>query len=133
MGPYSPAFKARVVLEALRSTETDLSIAQTHGVHPVTLSRWKTHLLEEAEEVFASNDQLRRIRRRCLEAVERVRQLEQELALLHQMVDGEVSIETKIAYVDQYRDQIGLNRACAVFQLSKSTYYHRAGRRDPVP
>lgn len=50
---YSSKFKFEVVMEALTSEADDTEIARRHQVHPVTLSKWKSHLLEHGAEVFA--------------------------------------------------------------------------------
>ncbi|MBD3275715.1 MAG: transposase [Candidatus Marinimicrobia bacterium] len=51
--------KFAVVLEVLTSTADAAEIARKHGVHPVTLSHWKTHLLDHGAkvEVFARTQQ----------------------------------------------------------------------------
>lgn len=50
---YKSDFKFEVVIEALTSESDNAAIARKHGVHPVTLSNWKTHFLEHGSEVFA--------------------------------------------------------------------------------
>ena len=40
-------------MEAMTSEADDAEIARKHGVHPVTLSNWKTHLLDHGADVFA--------------------------------------------------------------------------------
>lgn len=50
---YSSEFKFEVVMEALTRAADDAAIARKHGVHPVTLSNWKTHFLDHGSEVFA--------------------------------------------------------------------------------
>ena len=54
---YSPEFKFTVVLEVLTSTADAAEIARKHGVHPVTLSHWKTHFLDHGAAVFARTQQ----------------------------------------------------------------------------
>lgn len=54
---YSATFKFDVVMEALTSAADDVEIARKHGVHPVTLSNWKTHLLDHGSDVFARKQQ----------------------------------------------------------------------------
>lgn len=130
MERYTPEFKVRVVLEALRSRQTNSAVAEANGVHPVTLSRWKTQLIQDAQSAFRGDTERELERQRCTEATERLGQLESEFEMLREMLESEVSIEAKIRFVDQYRDQIGLNRACELFKLPKSTYYYRTERRN---
>lgn len=125
MERYTPEFKAKIVLEALKSSEMDSSIAQAYDVHPVTLSRWKTHFLRNAHAAFESEkggDQSE-----LLAANDKIEELTEALSLLKEMVEDEVSIDAKIRAVDAIREVYGLNRACDLFGLPKSTYYYRAG------
>ena len=50
---YTPDFKRKVVLEALRGDETVRSIAARHGVNPNQVSKWKTEAHDGLLEVFA--------------------------------------------------------------------------------
>jgi transposase len=49
---FTPSFKAKVALEAVRETKTIAEIAQKHKLHPTQINLWKKQLLEGAENVF---------------------------------------------------------------------------------
>ena len=49
---HSPAFKAKVALEATKGEETLISIAERFDVHPNQITKWKRQLLEGAPAVF---------------------------------------------------------------------------------
>jgi transposase-like protein len=51
---YTPAFKAKVGLEAIRGVKTVNQIGQEHGVHPVQVAQWKRDIQERAEALFAA-------------------------------------------------------------------------------
>lgn len=51
---FSPEFKARVGLEALKGIEPIQSIAAKYEVHPVQVSQWKAEVLERLPEIFAT-------------------------------------------------------------------------------
>ena len=49
---YSPAFKAKVALEAIKEEKTMAELASRYGVHPVQIRRWKKAALEGIVELF---------------------------------------------------------------------------------
>ena len=51
---HSPAFKAKVALDAIRGDKTLAELAAKHDVHPNQITAWKSQLLEHATEVFAN-------------------------------------------------------------------------------
>ena len=55
---HSPAFKAKVALQAIRGDKTLAELAQQHQVHPTQITTWKQQLLEHAAELFANGQSL---------------------------------------------------------------------------
>ena len=49
---HSPAFKAKVALEALKGELTLAELAQKHDVHANQITQWKSQLLERAASVL---------------------------------------------------------------------------------
>ena len=51
---FSAAFKAKVVIEAIKERETLAELSQRYDVHSNMISKWKKEFLERATEVFDS-------------------------------------------------------------------------------
>ena len=50
---FSPAFKAKVALEALAGDQTLAELAGRHKVHPNLITKWKRQASEGMVEVFS--------------------------------------------------------------------------------
>ncbi len=79
---YSPEFKAKVALEAVRGKLTVNEITKQFAVHPNQVSIWKKQLLESISEVFADG----RTKRIATENTEELQ------ALLYQQI-GQLKVE----------------------------------------
>lgn len=53
---FSPAFKVKVVLEALSERCTLSELAQKYELHPNVIANWKKEFLEKAVTVFDQPD-----------------------------------------------------------------------------
>lgn len=53
---HSPAFKAKVALEAIKGEQPIAEIAERFDVHPNQITRWKKELQEGAALVFGESD-----------------------------------------------------------------------------
>lgn len=49
---YSPKFKAKVALEAIKGERTMSQMASQFGVHPVQIGQWRKTALEQLAELF---------------------------------------------------------------------------------
>lgn len=49
---YSPEFKAKVALSAIKNEETTAELAARFEVHPSMINNWKKALLEGAADLF---------------------------------------------------------------------------------
>jgi transposase-like protein len=56
---HSPAFKAKVALEAAKQTKTIADLSQQFQVHPVQISQWKKQLLDGMETLFQNGSTAR--------------------------------------------------------------------------
>ena len=69
-------------MDTYRTGGTDAEVARQHGIHPVTLSSWKRHLLEHGHEVFAGRESDADYEKRIAELERMLGQKEVELALM---------------------------------------------------
>jgi transposase len=53
---FTNAFKAKVVIEALKERQTLSELAQQYDLHPNQITTWKREFLEGAEKVFGVPD-----------------------------------------------------------------------------
>jgi transposase-like protein len=49
---YSPKFKAKVAVEAIRGERTLSQLASRFRVHPVQIGQWRKTALEQLEDIF---------------------------------------------------------------------------------
>lgn len=49
---YSPQFKSKVALAALRNDDTLANLAKRFEVHPTMISAWKKELIEGSADIF---------------------------------------------------------------------------------
>lgn len=58
---YTPSFKAKVVLEALKEQKTSSELSSQFSVHPVQIRHWKSFVTQNLTDLFkdkkASSDQ----------------------------------------------------------------------------
>ena len=78
---FTPEFKAKVVLEALRGESSQAELCQHHNLSEDQLSEWKQQLLENAASLFESKDKSSK------ETTERIAELEQLVEKLTVAID----------------------------------------------
>ena len=49
---YSPKFKARVAVEAIRGEKTLSQLGSQYKVHPIQIAKWRKSALEQIPELF---------------------------------------------------------------------------------
>ena len=61
---FTPQFKAKLALEALKEERTISEIALEHNLNPTLLRRWRDELLENAASAFDTPKQIKDQKRR---------------------------------------------------------------------
>lgn len=57
---YSPEFKAKVAVAAVRNEASIAELAAKYEVHPTMIGTWKRELLESAAEIFDKGQKTRK-------------------------------------------------------------------------
>src|SRR5262249_45561523 len=85
---HSPAFKAKVALEAAKQTRTVAELAKAFQVHPVQISQWKKQLLDGADSHFRDGRRREQEEGQALQAelYERIGRLNMEVEWLKKSV-----------------------------------------------
>lgn len=53
---HPPAFKTKVVLEALKGAETTGQLASKFSIHPIQIGVWKKKAIEAIQTIFSQKD-----------------------------------------------------------------------------
>lgn len=57
---YTPKFKAKVALEAIREERTLTQLASQYHVHPIQVGQWRKTALEQLAELFVDGRKRKR-------------------------------------------------------------------------
>jgi transposase-like protein len=52
MKPYSAKFKFKIVLESLKTNRSLVELGEIYGVHPQSISKWRSDFLEKGADIF---------------------------------------------------------------------------------
>ena len=77
---YSPEFKAKVALDAIRGEQTLAELSSKHGVHPNLISQWKRQAIEQMSTLFGGG------------GIDAVKDREAEVEKLHAKI-GQLLVE----------------------------------------
>jgi len=57
---YSPEFKAKVALAAIKNEQTIAELSARFGIHPTMINNWKRALLDGAADIFDKGKKTRK-------------------------------------------------------------------------
>lgn len=72
---YPPEFKLKAVIEILKGEKTASQLSGELGVHPMVLSEWKKHFLQNAAQVFEKPKNSSKMNREAKEKAELFEQI----------------------------------------------------------
>jgi len=75
---YTPEFKARIAIEALKEESSINEIASKYGIHPQMIRAWKREFLQNAAKVFEDQHEIKRLKSELEKAYKKIGQLEVE-------------------------------------------------------
>lgn len=87
---FSPQFKAKVALEALKEQSTLAELAVKYDLHPVQISTWKKELRENLASVFEKprKNEEKRHKEEKSQLYEKIGRLEMELEWLKKKMES---------------------------------------------
>ena len=96
---FTPGFKAKVVLEALRGESSQAELCRRHNLSEDQLSKWKQQFVENASTLFESRGKSSK------ETTERIAQLEQLVGRLSVAVDIQKKALTLLSETDMKNEE----------------------------
>ena len=84
---YSAEFKTEVVLKTIQEDRLIKDVAEAYGVHPVTVSNWRSEFFENAEKAFSTDKEIKKKDRK----IEELKQERDDEKLRRKMVEGFLS------------------------------------------
>ncbi len=131
MGPkrkkYTPAFKAKVVLEAIREQKTSVELADRYQVHPVQIRNWKVIATRGLADLFSNhkNNTDAEKDKQIQNLSRQVNRLQKELEWLRESLD--LSHRDRVSLIDRECLDIAVCRQAELLGVSRSSvYYQRA-------
>ena len=87
---FSPDFKAKVAIEALKEIKTISELAQIYQVHPNVISLWKKEFLSNAGKVFdpgtKETEEIKKLKKEKEDLVQQIGQLTVDINWLKKKV-----------------------------------------------
>jgi putative transposase len=137
---YSAEYKAKVVLEVLKSEQTLNEIASKYELLPANVKNWKKLFLENMSLAFDKSTVVKEYKEK-IETLEKsndqlakkVGNLSVEKDFLMEKLQGLVSSKSRKAFVDS-KHELSINKQCKLLHIAKSTlYYERVKRFSSDP
>ncbi len=127
---YSPSFKAKVVLEAIREQKTSAEIANRYQVHPGQIRNWKSIATRGLTELFSTRKKESDLQKekQIHDLCRQVDQLQRELNWLRGNLD--LNHKDRVSLIDRQSLGIAVCRQAELLGVSRSSvYYQRTGSK----
>jgi putative transposase len=130
---YSPKFKARVAVEAIRGERTLSQLGSQFKVHPIQIAKWRKAALEQLPELFVDG-RMRKGRNEDADSdplYEEIGRLKMELDWLKKK--SACSIEDRRPLVERDNPEIGVRRQCELLGINRSGLYYEPAGATRIP
>ena len=129
---FTPAFKAEVVLEALRGESSQAELCRRHNLSEQQLLKWKQQVIENVADLFAAPDP------QSSEAAARIAHLEPLVGRLSVALDIQKKsidcLELTSSQACEIAEALGshdsVRQICEVLGFTRSTFYYQP-KKDP--
>lgn len=133
---FTPAFKAKVALEANKGVETTGQLASRFSVHPTQIGVWKQKLINGIERIFSDREKIDKEKDREFvdELYKQIGKQKIEIDWLKKRwgylssVNNLTAHQIAEAHLNKSESKIPIYRQCELLGISKSAAYY-----DPVP
>jgi transposase-like protein len=124
---HSAKFKARVAMEAIKGIKTASEIAAEYEIHPVQVSEWKIHLMDNMDSAFKKDPKKKKDKdftpeRNSLQA--KVGQLTMEVEWLQKKVRT-VGFGHRRQIIEPNLKRLSQRRQCQLLFIARSTAQYK--------
>ena len=128
---YSPAEKAKIVLEVLREESTLNEIATNYGVSPQLISRWKVEFIENMPAVFdKKNTEVEQLKKEHSsekdDLINQIGQLTVDVNWLKKKTRASLRNPEKKELIEFDNHKITIKHQCELLGLPCSTAYYKS-------
>ena len=127
---YSAAFKAQIVLEALKETKTVAQIASDHQLHPNLVTKWKQEAVTELPVVFERKNTQAHLQeaqeQKVAQLYEQIGRLTTQIAWLKKNLASNLTPDERLDLIERDQDAVPLLWQARLLSLSRSRLYYEA-------
>jgi putative transposase len=123
---HTPAFKAKVALEAIREDRMLSQIASDNQVSPSLVTRWRTFAIENLSQLFVRKSEAESVRKgyeaKIDELHRQIGQMHSELDWPKKNIRSEIPREARIGLID---GELSKARQCWLLGLNRTGIYYQ--------
>jgi len=122
---YSPSFKAKVALEAIKEEKTSSELSSTYKVHPGQIRNWKLTVKNRVVDLFSNHKNKKgKDQQELIEELYRqIGQLKVELDWLKKNLA--FSHKEKLLLIERNNKNISVSRQAELLGISRSSVYYK--------